>query len=380
MIEAESRQNAGSRAQQVGVTAGFCLVAAIAYLSRNCLGVFVADPSFQAELGATEKELGVVMSAFFFSYAFFQIPAGWLGQRFGTRTVLTVSDWLPAHRRAISCGFMAACMSIGGAVASGLTGKLAGGGMSWQTIVMLYSIPGIVWGVSFGFLFRDRPQPQTTERENSSSNDGPSESPKIDWHRLLTSRVLWFVNGQQFFRAAGYIFYATWFPKYLREVHHVSLPGAGLLASLPLIAVVAGSSLGGILNDVLLERTGSRTIARKYVAVICLTACGLLTLSAMWMQSISAAMTLITCSSFLAAIAGPCSYAQTIDLAGKDVPVVFGIMNMAGNFGAALCPIAVSHLTDFLGSWELLLIFFCGIYLAAALCWVFLDAEATIDG
>jgi len=423
MTDAETRRSTGSGMQQVGVTVGFCFVAAIAYLSRNCLGVFAASATFQEELGATQQELGVVMSSFFFSYALFQIPAGWLGQRFGSRIVLTgyafawsiatalmgfcqtvvmlcvvqaligaaqagvfpnaarsISDWLPAHRRAISCGFMAACMSIGGAVASALTGHLAGDGMPWQTIVMLYATPGIFWSVTFGVFFRNHPTPDSSDVPTSDNSNVATEPAQIDWSGLLTSRALWFVNGQQFFRAAGYIFFGTWFPKYLREVHGVSLADAGLLASLPLIAVVAGSSLGGILTDTLLKRTGSRTVARKYVAVVCLTTCGVLTISAMWAHSTTAAMTLITCGSFMAAVAGPCGYAQTIDLAGKDVPVVFGIMNMTGNFGAALCPVAVSLLTAALGSWELLLAFFCVIYLAAAVCWGLLDAEATVDG
>jgi len=427
----------------------FCAVAAVAYLSRNCLGVFAADEAFRAELNASRQQLSDVMSAFFIAYGVFQIPAAWLGQRFGSRIVLTlyavawslctavlgfggtvgfltaamaaigmaqagvfpnaarsIADWMPAHRKAIACGFMAAFMSIGGAAASGLTGMLADF-LPWRSIVIAYSTPGLVWAVVFYVWFRDRPEdhPDVDESElafirgDSSlarSDEIPASeteaidrdvtadapvvtgSPSINWHGMLTSRALWLINGQQFFRGAGYIFFATWFPTYLRETHGVSVKDAGLLSSLPLLAVVLGCALGGILTDMLLERTDSRAISRKYVASLSLAICGVLTVSALWADGLTMAMALITAGSFFAAVAGPCSYAQTMDLGGNQIPVVFGMMNMMGNFGAAICPQLVTRTAAATG-WQSVLFLFLGIYLAGALCWALLDTEATIE-
>ena len=427
------------------VVAAFCVVAATAYLSRNCLGVFAADEAFLAELGASEQQLSNVMTSFFIAYGIFQIPAGWLGQKFGSRIVLTVyaatwsvctamlglggtagfltgamfaigaaqagvvpnaarsiSDWMPAHRKAMACGFMAAFMSIGGATANALTGELTERAWTWQSIVFLYSVPGIVWAVVFYIWFRDRPQDHsrvsdaefhwirsglnslTTEPPADAApvDDGPADDApgdtRIDWRSILTSKALWLVNGQQFFRAAGYIFYATWFPTFLRKTYEVSVGDAALLSSLPLLAVVAGSSLGGIITDVLLERTGSRAISRKLLAAACLTICGLLTVSALAAGSLRVAMTLIVAGSFCASLAGPCAYAQTMDLAGKQIPVVFGMMNMLGNFGAALCPQLVTGTVALTGSWQSVLYLFLGIYLAGANCWALLDTDATL--
>lgn len=448
MNRSQYRQKVNMSPVRIGVVAGFCAVASVAYLSRNCLGVFAADEAFRAELNASPQQLSNVMTAFFLAYGVFQIPAGWLGQRFGSRVVLTlyaavwsistailglggsvgflaaamaaigtaqagvfpnaarsISDWMPAHRKAVACGFMAAFMSIGGATASGLTGWLTEY-FSWRAIVVLYSTPGLVWALIFYWWFRDRPEdhPGVNDSELAYIRDEPpgaeragvagdsSEQPveqaveqsvekagSINWRVMLTSRALWLINGQQFFRAAGYIFFATWFPTFLRETRGVSLKDSGILSSLPLLAVVLGCSLGGILTDWLLERTNSRVIGRKVVASASLAICGFLTVSALWADGLTMAMTLITAGSFFAAVAGPCAYAQTMDVAGKQIPVVFGMMNMMGNFGAAICPQLVTRFVDATGSWEGVLFIFFGVYLAASLCWAMLDTDATLE-
>lgn len=420
---------------RIFVVASFCVVAMIAYLSRNCLSVFAADEAFRAELNVTKDQLSNVMTAFFIAYGIFQIPAGWLGQRYGSRIVLTVysaawglctvvlgmgstwgflagamfangmaqagvfpnaarsiSDWMPGHRKAVACGFMAAFMSIGGAGASAMTGWLSGEGVPWQWIVGAYSVPSLLWAGAFYYWFRDRPaeHPGVNDAEldwiSGDTPDSDSEASRetaaragIEWRLMLTSKNLWLINGQQFFRAAGYIFFATWFPTYLRETHGVSVKDAGLLSSLPLLAVVLGCSLGGILTDALLQNTGSRAISRKYVAASCLAICGLLTVSAMAAETLRGAMTLISAGSFFAAVAGPCSYAQTMDLAGKQIPVVFGMMNMMGNFGAAVCPQLVTRTVNLTGSWQSVLFLFLLIYLAGAVCWVMLDVDAILE-
>ena len=60
-----------------------CVIAAIAYIQRNCLGV--AEEEIRGEFGMTEQEMGWVMGGFFLTYGLFQVPAGWLAQTWGTR-------------------------------------------------------------------------------------------------------------------------------------------------------------------------------------------------------------------------------------------------------------------------------------------------------
>jgi MFS family permease len=62
-------------------------LAVITYLDRVCISA--AAPAITAEFNFTPTQMGYIFSAFTFAYAAFEIPSGWLGDRFGTRLALT---------------------------------------------------------------------------------------------------------------------------------------------------------------------------------------------------------------------------------------------------------------------------------------------------
>src|SRR5213593_4349611 len=68
------------------VLAWLCAAAALAYISRNAIAV--AESTVRGDLGLTKEQSGWLMSAFFISYAAFQIPGAWVGQRLGARRAL----------------------------------------------------------------------------------------------------------------------------------------------------------------------------------------------------------------------------------------------------------------------------------------------------
>src|SRR5262245_32552 len=81
----EARQTP-TRARYVVVA--FALAAtAVAYLDRVCIST--AAPSMQADLGLSDAQMGYVFSAFTLAYALFEVPSGWLADRFGARAMLT---------------------------------------------------------------------------------------------------------------------------------------------------------------------------------------------------------------------------------------------------------------------------------------------------
>ncbi len=71
----------------IGVT---MLMAFILYLDRICMAEIVKSVSFNREMGLSKEQIGSVLSAFFFTYALFQVPAGWASDRFGARVTLTL--------------------------------------------------------------------------------------------------------------------------------------------------------------------------------------------------------------------------------------------------------------------------------------------------
>ncbi|MBA3713922.1 MAG: MFS transporter, partial [Pyrinomonadaceae bacterium] len=63
------------------------VLASLTYLDRLCISA--AAPAIIQEFNFTPVQMGYIFSAFTFAYALFEIPSGWLGDRFGTRQALT---------------------------------------------------------------------------------------------------------------------------------------------------------------------------------------------------------------------------------------------------------------------------------------------------
>lgn len=413
------------------VLAWLCAAAAISYIHRNSIAV--AEEAIRLDLGLTKAQMGWVLGSFFWGYALLQIPAGWIGDRFGSRGPLaafaaawsaatglmtlmtgyaglmtlrfacgaaqaglfpcstrTMVDWLPATRRGFASGALGSCMSLGAALALPLTGTLLELGLPWRTVLALYVAPGMAWSLGFYVWFRDRPEDhksvnvaelalirrQTTPAEIASRE---TKRPATPWLLILSSSPLWFLSAQQFFRAAGYMFYASWFPTFLKETYGVSTEQSGWLTSLPLLAVVVGSPLGGALADRILSLTGSRRLSRQGVGAASMLLSALMIWPACSIADPLAAVCVFSLGSFFASWAGPASYAASMDLGGRHVATAFAIMNMCGNFGAAVFPGVAAELQTRLHGWNAVLIMFSLIYIAAAVCWLFVNVDRPIE-
>lgn len=402
------------------------MAAALAYLCRNAVGI--AESSIRADLGLSLKQSGWFMGAFFWTYALFQVPAGWFSQVRGTRLALTlfaatwsvatlalglapgfwllmtaqlfmgtaqagifpascnsVKHWTPLARRTFSCALLAAGMQIGAIVAARLTGKLLGEEiLPWRWIFVAYSIPGLLWSIWFALRFRDDPagHPGVNEAELAlirkddeppSATDPAPKTGATPWRGMARNVALRWLCGQQICRAAGYMFFASWFPTFLQETRGLSIAASGGLQSLVFLATFLGSLGGGWLTDRIWARTGNLRLSRRMVGSACLFACGCLILSAWFVNSLPMAMTLLITGAFCAALAGPCSFATTIDIGGNHVPQVMGTMNMAGNLSAASCPVIVAYLFSWTANWNLVLVLFAVVYFIGSLCWSRVD-------
>jgi ACS family glucarate transporter-like MFS transporter/ACS family D-galactonate transporter-like MFS transporter len=403
-----------------------CLAATIAYLSRSAIAV--PAELIRKELGLSLQEMGWIMSAFFWSYALGQLPSGWLGHVWGARRALafyavlwsvttactgwavgfwsliaarlgfgfaqagvfpcsadTISKWLSKSQRGFATGALAAFMSVGGALGVALAGALLEGmrigdfqipRLSWRMMFVVFALPGVVWAVCFYVWFRDRPEEHNSVDaaelnliRADAVADAPSKEPlHTPWRSMAADLSMWMICSQQFFRAAGYSFYATWFPTYLQKARGLTLASSGLLGSLPLVAVVVGSLLGGLVVDWVWKRTGSPRLSRQGVAMTAMLGCALCTLAAYYATNTNLAVSVLCVANLFAALGGASSYTVTIDKAGQYVAPIFGVMNMSGNFGAALCPIVVGQMFQS-GLFNPVLVLVAGIYLSAAICW-----------
>ncbi|MFK7778484.1 MAG: MFS transporter [Gimesia sp.] len=316
----------------------------------------------------------------------------------------TISKWVPESGRGFTSGVLGSFMSIGSAVGSLMIGVLLVGfqcfgwtvpAVTWRACMWIFAVPGVLWAIWFYYWFRDRPEQHSGVNQaelqlirglpSSASNSElqNQDTSKIEkgeptpWGQILTSFSMWMICGQQFFRAAGYIFYVTWFPVYLQESRGITMASSGLWASVPLMFFVAGNALGGAIVDWVLKTTQSRRWSRQGVAIFAMLGCAVCTLCAYFVKEMNLAMALISVSTFFAGLGGSCGYTVTIDKGGQHVAPIFGMMNMAGNLGAALLPVIVGSLFD-AKIYDPVLILITCVYVAAALCWIFLNPNGTV--
>jgi len=416
------------------VLAALCIITLINYIQRNSTAGMV-EPITRA-LQTDDRAIGDATSCFFVAYALFQIPSGWFAHWWGTRRALTalaigwslaamaiglsftvwgliasrtvqgilqagifpcatliMASWLPPSRRAFASALLNSCMLTGGAIVNNLNGWLLAP-LGWRTLLFVYAVPGILWAIAFYFWFRDRPAEHSAvnEAERALIQAGrPAERPNVGrpsypWMAILLSLPLWLVCTQQFFRAGANRFTDQWLPRYLatNPLKHIENEDerkarANHLTSMPQYAGVVGGLVGGLVSDFVLRRTGSRRAARNGVAVASLALTVLSYLPIFWLEDAVAQVVFFSLGSFISAFSAPCAYALSMDIGGKNLPVVFGAMNMIGNFGAAAMSGIVPRLNGWSGgSWQTTLIVFVGIHALALFCWLVLDPRKTI--
>lgn len=397
-----------------GLLAMLCAAAAIAYVQRS--GIAVAKEDMQSELGLDEIHFGVVFSAWSAGYAVAQIPAGWLADRWGSRRALMLFAMLwsvatgllaasqgywsllgfwtlmgvaqagifPCSARAISrafcsaqrasaSGLLASFMGIGGALAPALTAALLVH-ISWRWVFVLYALPGLLWVVIFYRWFRAEPATVDHQSEASVARESEADALRI----IASSRSMWLLCSQQFFRAAAMIFFSTWFPTFLREHRGATRLQAGNLTMLAGVGVVVGAVLGGFGSDKVLALTGSRRLSRQGIAVAGMSACAALIVWAELIADVTLSVSVISVAAFCASFGGVSGYVVAMDFGGRRVATVFSIMNTCGNIGAAVFPLVVGWLVQRSGNWNLMLFVFAGIFAVDAICWALLNPKAPL--
>ena len=409
------------------VLAGLCMAAALAYITRGAISA--AESTVRTDLHLTKEQSGWLMSLFFWPYALCQIPSASVAQRLGARRALPlfgilwslasagmaagsfavmlvmrllmgvsqaglvpvgygiIARWFPRAGQGLASGWFAGCMSAGGAIAAPLSAWLTVT-CGWRWMFALVAVPGVLWALWFTRWLRDHPagHPRVNAVELQLIHPGfcaegsamPAAHPPVPWRLLLSRPAIWWICAQQFCRAAGYIFFSSWFATYLQEARGVTIIGSGLLTTLPLLGDVAGSLLGGALSDAVLHRTGNQRLARQGLTILAMLLCAGLILVASFCTNAIAIVLIISTSMFCAAIGNPCASAVVMGMSGEHVAMVGGTMNMCGNLGAALFPLAVPWLLHVTGSWNAVLLGFGTLYVAAAACWWLLKAEGSV--
>ncbi len=402
-------------------------LAVIQYIDRVCISK--AMPAIQRDLGFTNVEAGYVFGAFTLAYALFEIPGGWLGDRFGPRKVLmrvvvwwsfftaatgwaasaasmvvtrflfgageagcfpnitkAFTTWLPRDERVRAQSVLWLSARWGGAVTPLLVVAVLALVSSWRRAFELFGLVGIVWAVLFYRWFRDNPHehPSVNAAEKkllTGVENLASRHAKVPWRVFFSSPSAWLLWIQYACLSYGWYFYVTWFPTYLDEAHGRSLGPLELaiLAGLPLFGGGFGSLLSGFCAAPLARRIGGMARARKALAAGGFAAASVFFITSMYARDPILLPVLTALGGFAIDFVLPCAWGTCMDVGGRFAGTFSGSMNTMGNLGGVAASIATGYILDLNGSWNLAFSISSAVYLAGGVCWLLLDPVTPLD-
>ncbi len=284
-----------------------CAANAINYIDRANLAV--AAPFIRAEFGISPALMGMILGAFFWTYAVMQLPFGWFIDKVGARIALAIAvmwwsistiltglargvgslmgfrlllgvgeagaypagakinmDWFPKRERAIAASIFDSGSRIGAALSLPLVTWLIGG-WGWRTSFVVTGALGIVWTLGWLLMYR-RPEehkgvtPQELAQLQAERGVAKTEA-KVPWSSLFSYRTIWGMMIGFFCLNFVIYFFITWFPTYLIQARGFSLAQLGTLGLLPGLVSIPCGWLGGFTSDALYRRGWSLTAARK---------------------------------------------------------------------------------------------------------------------
>src|SRR2546423_11734708 len=112
-----------------------------------------AQRDIQRDLRITGQQMGLVLAAFWFTYALFDIPGGWLGDRFGsrrtlTRIVLAWSVFTALSGAAVGFGTLLTCRLLFGVGEAGAYPNSARIQSRWFPLRTRARVGGLIWLVA----------------------------------------------------------------------------------------------------------------------------------------------------------------------------------------------------------------------------------------
>jgi len=396
----------------------------INYLDRSVAGI--AAPSMSHDLGLNPALLGVIFSAFSWTYAASQIPGGLLLDRVGTKLTYflaitlwslftglqglavgfvsllimrlcigaaeapcfptnsrVVATWFPQQERARATGVYTFAEYIGLAFLSPLLFWMEHA-FGWRVLFAVVGALGIIFG--FVWLARFR-EPHQSARVNQAELDhisqgggivdGARDTVKFEWGHiaaLLKQRSMIGICLGQFACNSTNVFFLTWFPTYLVTVRHMSWIKVGFVAVLPFIAASVGTLLGGWISDTLLRKGVSLSRARKWPVIFGLVAASSIVL-ANYVES-TAAVIAILCFAYFAQGMSALAWSIVSDIAPKGLlGLSGGVFNLFANAAGIVTPLIIGLIFNATGSFVYALMFVGAVAVVGALSYIFIVGD-----
>ncbi|MGM7723885.1 MFS transporter [Metabacillus sp. Hm71] len=416
----------GNRMTKVryGVVLMLFITVIINYMDRS--NISVAAPLISKDLGLDPVQMGLIFSAFGWTYAALQIPGGWILDKLGNRKTHTIgiagfsiatllqgfihgfsgfiflrialgafeapafptnskvaASWFPEKERARAIAIYTSGQFIGLAF---LTPTLIflQQWFGWRGLFIITGVIGLSWALLWYLFYRDPLQSKRVNKQEldyiskggavfdsvSEEKSKKSEFGLKDFATVLKSKKLWGIYIGQFAVTSTLWFFLTWFPTYLVEYRGIDFEKSGFLAALPFIAAFAGVLTSGFLSDFLVKRGFSDSVARK-VPVITGLLLATSIVGANYVENTNLVI-MFMCIAFFGNGFASITWVFVSLLAPKRlIGMAGGVFNFIGNTSSIIIPIIIGFLAKG-GNFAPALTFIACVTLLGALSYIFL--------
>lgn len=392
----------------------------INYLDRTVLSV--ASKPLAEDLGLDAAVMGLVFSAFSWTYAAAQIPGGILLDKIGARltyglsltfwslftllqgfagnlaALLTfrlglgiaeapcyptnsriLSIWFPQNERARATGVYSVGQYFGLAFLSPILFWIVAT-FGWRHLLIGVGLVGMVFGGLWYLLYRDPHQLKGVNQaeldyiEAGGGLGHTAPKVKFSWasvRALISQRQILGASIGQFASNSTLVFFLTWFPTYLATERHMTWIKVGFFAVMPFLAASVGVMVGGFVSDYILKRTGNANIARKGPIVA-----GLLMASTIVAANfVDNNILVIAILSFAFFGQGMCNLGWTLisDVAPKAlIGLTGGVFNFCANLAGIITPLVIGFIVAGTGSFFYALAYIGVVALLGVASYVFI--------
>ena len=405
------------------------LASFLAYVLRSNMSI--VGPTIKNEIGFTEMQLGMVLSAFSLSYAIFQIPSGVFGGRLGSRVAIaaiaivwgvltiafglvpgsgaasigvvvaslvalrflmgvaqapifpvtgaTTADWFPVGHWGLPLGLSSTGLTLGAAATAPLLVWLMGL-YGWRATFFLtapaaFLLAGIWWWYVRDYP-RDHPKVSPRELALIDADRPPPQSHaehKGIWIKVLKNRDILLLTLSYF--CMNYIFFLffNWFYFYLTDVKGFSEQMAAGMSSAQWLVGAVGATLGGLLCDRMISRFGLCLGPRVLVIPSLILCAVFLFLGANSESPYQAVILLCICFGFTQ-VTEAAYWSTMISVAGRDASEGGGVMNTGGNVVGAVGGLLVPFTAKYLG-WTVAVSMGGVFALIGAVLWFFIRGD-----
>jgi MFS family permease len=385
-----------------------CVMYFITYVDRVNMNTAVVV--IQEELNLSFVQVGYLTSAFAWTYLLFQIIGGWVGDRFGPRNVLFVSGlvwagatiltgfawgfaslfvmrlllglgegatfptatramrhWYEPKRFGFAQGITHSFARIGNWITPPLVAMLTVAA-SWRFAFIILGLISFIWVFVWFWYFRDEPKdhPAITPDELArlpARASGPR--PKVPWLPLI--QRIWPVTLTYFCYGWCLWLYLNWIPSFFKNNHGLDLEASAIAAAIVYFGGVVGDTVGGLLSDGILHRSGNVRIARLSITVLGFLGALFSLFPLLFFQDLAIVTACLTCGFFFAELVIGPMWAIPMDIAPKYAGTASGLMNSGSALAAILSPIAAGYIIQGTGNWYLPFFVLMGVLALGAL-------------